>query len=125
MLQRRRRLDVVSQGGPGAAGAGWAEVIAESADRGVPVQPSDTVRGAARRMVRDHRLDLDTQQALRRLVGAVEASFYGGAQLGDERLAEDVRLVRTGIATASPLRPRDRLLPRSVLDRMRRETDDD
>jgi transglutaminase-like putative cysteine protease len=101
LVQRRRRLDVVSGGGPGAAGAGWAELLAESADRGVPIEPSDTVRGAARRMVRDHRLDADTQQALRRLVGAVEASFYGGAEIGDERLAEDVRLVRTGIATAS------------------------
>ena len=125
LLQRRRRLDVVSDGGPGAPGAGWAEVLAESADRGVPIQPSDTVRGAARRMVRDHRLDVDAQQALRRLVGAVEASFYGGAEIGDERLAEDVRLVRTGIATASPLRTRDRVLPRSVLDRVRRRTDDE
>ena len=62
------------------------------ADRGVPIQPSDTVEGAARRIVRDHRLDVDAQQALRRLVGAVEASFYGGAEIGDERLAEDVRL---------------------------------
>ena len=125
LLQRRRRLDVVSGGGPDAPAAGWAEVLAESADRGVPIQASDTVRGAARRMVRDHRLDADVQQALRRLVGAVEASFYGGAEIGDERLAEDVRLVRSGIATASPLRTRDRLLPRSVVDRARRHTDDD
>jgi transglutaminase-like putative cysteine protease len=125
LLQRRRRLDVVSGGGPAAPAAGWAEVLAESADRGVPIEPSDTVRGAARRMVRDHRLDAAAQQALRRLVGAVEASFYGGAEIGDERLAEDVRLVRAGIATASPLRTRDRVLPRSVLDRVRRRTDDE
>jgi transglutaminase-like putative cysteine protease len=125
-LDRRRRLAAVAAGGPGAAGAGWAELLAESADRGVPAPASDTVRGAARRLVREHRLDPDAQQHLRHVVTAVEASWYGGAGVppGRERpsseLGDAVRSVLAGIAGGSPLGLRGRLLPRSVLARLPR-----
>lgn len=112
--ERRRRLAAVGTAGPDAPAAGWAELLAESTDRGVPSSMSETVRGAARRLVREHRLDGETQDALRRVVGAVESSWYGG-QLTTEDLDEPVRLVRAGIAAGSPLSVRDRLLPRSIL----------
>ncbi|WP_219416599.1 transglutaminase TgpA family protein [Pseudonocardia nigra] len=114
-VERRRRLAAVTAGGTDAAGAGWAELLAESTDRGVPSPPSDTVRGAARRMVREHRLDQEAQQALRQVVGAVEASWYGGGGSAPGELDGAVRTVRSGIAAGSALSLRGRLLPRSVL----------
>ena len=54
---RRRRLAVADAGGVGAAEAAWAELLAESADHGVPGRPTDTVRTAADRMVQAHGLD--------------------------------------------------------------------
>ncbi|HET6257266.1 transglutaminaseTgpA domain-containing protein [Pseudonocardia sp.] len=116
-LARRRRMAAVGAGGPGAAGAGWAEVLAESADRGVTYPPSDTVRGAARRLVREHKLDGDAQQALRQVVGAVESSWYGDVHPAPGELQEPVRAVRAGIASESALSLRGRLLPRSVVHR--------
>ncbi|MHA6630129.1 transglutaminase TgpA family protein [Pseudonocardia sichuanensis] len=116
---RRRRLSAVAAGGPDAAGAGWDELLAESADRGADSPPSDTVRAAARRLVREHRLDPDAQQALRDVVGAVEASWYGGTHPAPGRLDEPVRTVAAGIAAGSALSLRGRLLPRSVVQRAR------
>ena len=79
---RRQRLAAVAAGGPNAAGAGWAELLDESNDRGVPTKDSDTVRAAARRLVREHHLDGAAQQHLRQVVGVVEASWYGGQHPG-------------------------------------------
>jgi hypothetical protein len=117
VVARRRRLAAVSAGGPEAAGAAWAELLAESADRGIGYPPSDTVRGSARRMVREHALDGDSQQSLREVVGAVEASWYGGGHPAPGELEEPVRTVRSGIATKGSLSLRGRLLPRSVIHR--------
>jgi hypothetical protein len=119
VLDRRRRLAAVAAGGPDAAGAGWAELLAESTDRGVEPPPSDTVRATARRLVREHRLEADAQQALRQVVAAVEASWYGGSHPGPGELDQAVRTVAAGIAAGSALRLRGRLLPPSVLQRMR------
>ncbi len=112
--RRRRRLTAAGSGGPGAAAAGWAELLAESADRGTSIPPSDTVRGAARRLVCEHRLDARSQQALREVVGAVESSWYGGAHPDAGELDGPVRAVRTGIVAGSAISPWKRLLPRSV-----------
>ena len=112
--QRGRRLAAVAAGGPAAAAAGWQEVLAESADRGVASPPSDTVRGAARRLVREHRLGPDAQHALRLVVGGVESSWYGGRHPDPAELVGPMRTVRAGIAAGSPLPMRRRLLPRSV-----------
>ena len=99
--ERRRRLAAVTAGGPAAAGAGWEELLAESADRGVDCPRSDTVRAAARRLVREHGLGPDAQQHLRTVVGAVEASWYGGAHPEPGELDGPVQAVVTGIAEGS------------------------
>ncbi|WP_433294958.1 transglutaminase TgpA family protein [Pseudonocardia sp. CA-142604] len=117
VIARRRRLAAASAGGPDATGAAWAELLAESIDRGVDHPPSDTVRGAARRIVREHRLDDDAQQALRQVVTAVEASWYGDVHPAPGDLDEPVDAVRAGIAAGGSLSLRGRLLPRSVLQR--------
>jgi len=114
---RRQRLAAVAAGGPGAAAAGWAELLAESTDRGVPAKDSDTVRAAARRLVREHHLDDAAQQHLRRLVGVVEASWYGGQHPEPDALSEPLAGVLAAVAASSPLSTRERLLPRSVLRR--------
>ncbi|MHA6795332.1 transglutaminase TgpA family protein [Pseudonocardia bannensis] len=117
-FHRRHRLAAVAAGGPAAVRAGWEELLAESADRGVPATPSDTVRGAARRLVREHRLDDAAQDALREVVDTVEASWYGGRHPAAGELTAPVQAVRTGITAAGRRTLRETLLPRSVLDRM-------
>lgn len=112
---RRRRMAAVAAGGPDAAGAAWDELLAESADRGGEVKDGESVRATARRLVHDHRLDGDSQQALRQVVGAVEASWYGDAPVEPGVVAEPLRRVRSAIAAGSALSVRNRLLPRSVL----------
>ncbi len=114
---RRQRLAAVASGGPEAAAAGWAELLAESTDRGVPAKDSDTVRAAARRLVREHHLDDAAQQHLRGVVGVVEASWYGGQHPGPDALTEPLAGVLDAVAVSSPLSVRHRLLPRSVLRR--------
>jgi transglutaminase-like putative cysteine protease len=116
---RRRRLTAVARGGEDAAGAGWEELLAESTDRGADTPPSDTVRAAARRLVREHRLEPEAQQALRQVISAVEASWYGDTHPRPGELDEPVRAVAAGIAAGSKLSLRGRLLPRSVVQRVR------
>jgi hypothetical protein len=112
--QRRRRLAAITAGGSAATGAAWREVLAESADRGVPAPPTDTVRGAARRLVREHRFGPDAQQAMRVLVGAVESSWYGDLHPGPSELSTPVGTVLTAISSGSPLSPGGWLWPRSL-----------
>lgn len=119
-LERRRRLAATTAGGPAAATAAWDELLAESVDRGVPPKPSDTVRAAARRMVKDHHLEPPAQQALRDVVGAVEASWYGGGHPDAGSLDEPLQVVREGIATGTSLSMKQRLLPTSVISSLTR-----
>jgi transglutaminase-like putative cysteine protease len=116
---RRRRLAAVARGGEDAAGLGWEELLAESTDRGIDTPSSDTVRAAARRLVREHRLEPEAQQALRQVISAVEASWYGDAHPRPGEIDEPVRTVAAGIAAGSKLSLRGRLLPRSVVQRVR------
>ncbi len=116
---RRRRLAAVDAGGPDAAGAAWEELLAESEDREVAIPPSDTVRAGARRLVREHHLDDGVQQALREVVGAVEASWYGGGRAAGD-LSGPVRTVLAGITADRRPSLRERLLPRSVTTRRSR-----
>ncbi len=113
--ERRRRLAAVTAGGAPAAAAAWAELLAESTDRGVPPKENDTVRVAARRLVREHHLDAAAQQELRQLVGAVESSWYGDRHPGRGELDGPFEGVRAAVAAASPLSWSGRLLPRSVV----------
>jgi hypothetical protein len=119
VLHRRRRFTAVAAGGPEAAAAGWQELLAESADRGVPSPPSDTVRGAGRRLVREHRLGQEAQQALRTVIAAVESSWYGGGHPEPDELTGPIRTIRAGIVAGTALSVRSRLLPGSVLRRSR------
>ena len=66
--------------GPGAPDAAWAELLAESWDRGRAINDSDTVRSAARRLAREHGLDDEGKDGLRTLVGVLERSWYGPAR---------------------------------------------
>jgi transglutaminase-like putative cysteine protease len=120
---RRQRLAAVAAGGQAAAAAGWAELLAESTDRGVPATNSDTVRAAARRLVREHHLDGAAQDHLRRVVGVVESSWYGGQHPQPGALSEPLAGVLAAVAASSPLSVRDRLLPRSVLRRAERRAE--
>ena len=115
---RRSRTAVAAGGGPDAAGAAWAELVADSTDRGVPVPPTDTVRAAARRLVREHHLDRGAQDALRAVVTAVEGSWYGGLDPEPGELGGPLAAVRAALATGSPMSWRRRLLPPSL--RLRR-----
>ncbi len=113
---RRARLAAVQRGGPEATAQGWAELLAESVDRGVPARESDTIRLAARRLVREHGIDDEGQDGLRAVVGAVEASWYGSDHPAAGELSGPVDRVRSALATGSPLSWRARLLPRSLAD---------
>ncbi|MCP2169555.1 protein of unknown function (DUF4129) [Goodfellowiella coeruleoviolacea] len=115
LRQRRTRLASVSALGTDAATAAWQELLAESRDRGVVIAPTETVRTAARRLVREHRLDESGQHALRGIVEAVERSWYGGRPQPNAALPQAVAEVRASMARSAPLGVRDRILPRSVL----------
>jgi transglutaminase-like putative cysteine protease len=114
--RRRRRIAAAAAGGPGAADAAWAELLAESADRGAPSPPTDTVRGAARRMAEEHDLDEPTRRALRIVVGVVEESWYGGTDPAPGALTGALGEVHTAITTGTPVAWVSRLLPPSVVD---------
>jgi transglutaminase-like putative cysteine protease len=120
-LHRRGRLRTVAALGARAATAAWQELVAESADRGVVPPRSETVRLAAKRMVRDHGLCEQGEQGLSSVVGAVERAWYGGCAAADPGLPEAVDEVRRSLERNAPLSLRDRLMPRSVLRRPRGE----
>jgi hypothetical protein len=120
-IERRRRLRLVRAGGVEAAATAWEEVLAESADRGVDAVASDTVRGTARRLLREHGLDDQGRTGLRTLVGAVERSWYGNGGGADTGLPAALAAVRASLARCAPMARRAKLLPRSVLRRLRRQ----
>jgi transglutaminase-like putative cysteine protease len=115
--QRRRRRHVVHSNEPTAASAAWAELMAESVDRGTELIPAETVRTTARRLAHEHDLDDDSKQALRTVVGAVERSWYSGRDTPDPGLATAFDELLTGLRRSAPLALRARLLPRSILRR--------
>lgn len=120
-LRRRSHLKAVAEGGPGAATAAWRELLAESWDRGMAVQSTDTVRTAASKIARQHGLDEEGRRGLRTVVGAIERSWYGAANrtepgsAGLEGLDAALREVLDSFTRNAPLALRSRLLPRSVL----------
>ncbi|MGH3905985.1 MAG: DUF3488 and transglutaminase-like domain-containing protein [Pseudonocardiaceae bacterium] len=125
--RRRRRLQLVGAGGPEAVSAAWQEILAESADRGVHPDLGETVRGTARRLAREHRLDEPGRDGLRIVVEAVERSWYSGGDpnaggdpsthAAEPALTDALDAVRHSMARCAPPPPRARLLPRSVLSR--------
>ena len=125
--RRRRRLHLVSAGGPQAVSAAWEEVLAESADRGVVPPVGETVRATAARLVHEHGLDEPGQTGLRTLVDAVERSWYSGTSHPGQssltsgnrdthgELVEAMQTVRASMARCAPQTRMARLLPRSVI----------
>ena len=116
-LRRRQRHHAVLTLGARAVGAAWAEILAESSDRGTEISDTITIRVAAARMVREHGLDEEGQTGLRTLIGAVERSWYGTPESlgGDDGLAEAFDGVRRSMDRNAPLAFRAKLWPRSVL----------
>jgi hypothetical protein len=119
-LRRRRHHRAVADRGPTAADAAWSELLAESLDRGMAIPPSDTLRVAATRMVREHDLDAEGRDSLRTLVGEVERSWYGAPPADMARptsplVVESFDRVRRSLHRNAPLEFRARLLPKSVL----------
>jgi transglutaminase-like putative cysteine protease len=114
-LRRRERLHAVASLGPAAANAAWQELMAESVDRGTRIASTETVRSAARRLVREHNLDEQGRDGLRSVVGAVEQSWYSARPGADPALPAAVDEVRRSMARNAPLALRAKVLPRSVL----------
>jgi transglutaminase-like putative cysteine protease len=120
LVRERRRLSrrhEIQANGPAAATSAWSELLAESRDRGIEVDGTETVRVAARRMAREHALDDGGKRALRTVVTEVERSWYGGSETPDPTLAPAFDDLITGMRRSSPLNWRAKLLPRSVLRR--------
>ncbi|RJQ82940.1 transglutaminase domain-containing protein [Pseudonocardiaceae bacterium YIM PH 21723] len=112
---RRRRLRQVAAGGDGAAIAAWRELRAESIDRGVAIHEADTVRGAARRMVKHHDIDEPGREGIRVLITAVERQWYSPTPPDSAELAASLHAVLASLRSRDPLSFRQRLWPRSVL----------
>jgi transglutaminase-like putative cysteine protease len=123
--RRRSRRHAVRRNEAAAASAAWAELIAESVDRGAEPVDSETVRMTARRLAREHDLDEDGKRALRTVVGAVERSWYSSTAGSDPDLPTAFDDLLAGLRRSSPLAMRARLLPRSVLHRKRRRAGQD
>ncbi|MGM1058068.1 transglutaminase TgpA family protein [Saccharothrix sp. Mg75] len=113
--RRRERLRAVAGLGPGAAGAAWQELVAESVDRGTRVPSTETIRVAARRLAKAHNLDDQGRDGLRTVVGAVERAWYSTHQEADPALPKAVDDVRASLGRNAPLALRAKVLPRSVL----------
>jgi transglutaminase-like putative cysteine protease len=114
-LRRQARLRAVARLGPDAATAAWAELMAESIDRGAPVPPSETIRTAARRLVREHNLDDAGRDGLRGLIGAIERAWYSPNPMADPSLPAALAAVRQSLRQNAPLSLKARLFPKSVL----------
>lgn len=116
---RVRRRHQIQASGPAAASSAWAELVAESADRGVEPSETETLRAAARRLANQHELDQDSRRALRTVVAEVERSWYGGQNPDPALTAAFDRLI-AGLRRTNPIGWRARLFPRSILRRRSR-----
>ncbi|MFI9385465.1 transglutaminaseTgpA domain-containing protein [Kutzneria sp. NPDC052558] len=115
--RRRVRLRQIAALGSEAAEAAWAEVLAESVDRGSVVSMTETVRATGRRLAREHELDEPGREALRQVITAVEGSWYGGRESVDPSLVSAVSELRASLHRTAPLAFTARVLPRSVVNR--------
>jgi transglutaminase-like putative cysteine protease len=118
--QRLARRHEVHRNGPTAASSAWAELLAESTDRGAEVNSTETVRVTARRLATEHGLDEGGRVALRTVVSEVERSWYGGSTEPDPKLGKAFDTVVAGMRTTDPLGWKGKLLPRSIVRRKRR-----
>ena len=116
-IGRRRRLNLVGSEGPGAADAAWNELLAECADRGVPIPASDTVRVASQKLASKHHLDDEGKDGLRTVIGVLERSWYGEEKSPDPTLRPAFDHLRRSLHRNAPMSWRGRLFPRSIFKR--------
>ncbi len=114
-VRRHNRLHTVAALSPRAATAAWSELMAESLDRGATVPTAETIRAAARRLVREHNLDDAGRDGLRVMIGAIERSWYSANPSADPALPAALTAVRQSLRQNAPLSLRARLFPKSVL----------
>ncbi|MFE9193700.1 DUF3488 and DUF4129 domain-containing transglutaminase family protein [Micromonospora sp. NPDC007208] len=103
------------------AHAAWAELLDTLVDFRVPVDPTETPRATADRLVRDALDDDDAIGSARLLGRAEERARYARDPLTGERLLPALRAVRGALATRADRRTRllAAVLPPSVLLRWR------
>lgn len=117
-VRRRQRLATAGVGGPGAAGAAWAEVEDLIVDHGLPLRATESTRATANRLAKSTRLTDKARKRLRALVIAAEQEWYGAVPghsdaVGKELVAA-VAAVGESLDRSSPRSALDRLLPRSI-----------
>ncbi|MEU5675072.1 DUF4129 domain-containing protein, partial [Micromonospora sp. NPDC047753] len=103
------------------AHAAWAELLDTLVDFRVPVDPTETPRATADRLIRDSLDDDDAIGSARLLGRAEERARYARDPLTGEPLLPALRAVRAALATRADRRTRLRaaVLPPSVLLRWR------
>ncbi|MEO5833226.1 MAG: DUF3488 and transglutaminase-like domain-containing protein [Nakamurella sp.] len=82
VIRRRRRgqrMTAAGVGGNDAPGAAWTEIEDLAADHGLNLDATVTVRKAANQLARDGKLTEGARAGLRRVVLAVESSWYSAA----------------------------------------------
>jgi len=117
-VRRRQRLATAEVGGPGAAGAAWAEVEDLIVDHGLALRATESSRATANRLAKSTRLTDNARKRLRALVIAAEQEWYGAVPghsdaVGKELVAA-VAAVGASLDRSSPRTALDRLLPRSI-----------
>ncbi|HET8658602.1 MAG TPA: DUF3488 and transglutaminase-like domain-containing protein [Micromonosporaceae bacterium] len=103
------------------AHAAWDELVDTMVDLRLPVDPSETPRTTAERIIRDTMLPQAASADARLLGLAEERARYAREPLGTDRLGSALRAVRRALVQRVSLRTRLRamLLPPSVLQRWR------
>ena len=125
LAMRRRRLRTAAEGGNPAAHAAWDEILDTAADLGGTTARSETPRGVARRVAKEHSFDREAAEAIRLLATAEERARYAPeAQASvDGDLAAATRAVNTVIRHDAGRRDRLRaaVLPPSSVRRLSQE----
>jgi transglutaminase-like putative cysteine protease len=103
------------------AHAAWAELLDTMVDFRIMVDPTETPRATAERLVRAERLEVTAADGIRLLGRAEERARYARDPLSTEQLVQSLRTVRRAFAGNASRRTRIMavLLPPSVLERWR------
>jgi hypothetical protein len=118
-IARHRRMVNAARGGSSGAEAAWRELLAEFQDRGADPGSNETVRRSARNLAKTYQLDESAVGGVQTVVVAVEHGRYAPPDFAPpaEDLVSAVDVVRTSLATHSPLSMRAWLWPRSIMSR--------